>query len=256
MEDKDLRAYVAELLGTFVVVLLTGLAITANVRGGLQPWMVVVVALAAGLSYAVALAFTLPYSSGFLNPALTISLWVFRQLDGVRTLGYIAMQVVGAALAGGAIRALSAFPEWVARANHLGTPHLVEETLGADPFGMRLRGIAVELLLTFAVTLIVYGTVIRRRTLGLQDRFGTLWIGLAVGVATLAGYPMTGAGINPARWFGSAIWELTLTHSHAFSDHVAYWVGPIAGALAGAWIYHVFLIGPETARHQAEKTNE
>ena len=46
MEDKDLRAYVAELLGTFVVVFLTGLAITANVRGELQPWMVVV-ALAA-----------------------------------------------------------------------------------------------------------------------------------------------------------------------------------------------------------------
>ena len=83
MEDKDLRAYVAELLGTFVVVFLTGLTIPANVRGELQPWMVVVVALAAGLSYAAALAFTLPYSSGFLNPALTISLWVFRQLDGM-----------------------------------------------------------------------------------------------------------------------------------------------------------------------------
>jgi aquaporin Z len=248
MEDKDLRAYVAELVGTFVVVFLTGLAITANVRGELQPWMVVVVALAAGFSYAAALAFTLPYSSGFLNPALTIAFWVFRQLGGVRTVGYIAMQIVGAVIAGGAIRALAAFPEWAARGNHLATPHLVEETLGADPFGMRIKGIAIELLLTFAVTLIVFGTVIRRRTLGLPDRFGTLWIGLAVGVATLAGYPMTGAALNPARWLGSALWELTLTHSSAFSDHVAYWVGPIAGALAGAWLYNVFLIPPELQR--------
>lgn len=252
MEDKDLRAYVAEFLGTFVFVLITNLAITANVRGELQPWMVVVVALAAGLSYAAALAFTLPYSSGFLNPALTISLWVFRQLDGLRTLGYIAMQIAGAVLAGGVTRALASFPEWAARGNHLGAPHLVEESLGADPFGMRIKGIAIELLLTFAVTLIVFGTVIRRRTLGKLDRFGPLWIGLAVAAATLAGYPMTGAGLNPARWLGSALWELTLTNSNAFSDHVAFWVGPIAGSLAGAWIYHVFLIKPEVGRNQAK----
>lgn len=253
MEDKDLRAYVAELLGTFVVTFLTGFAISTQVRGELQPWMVVVVALTAGFSYAAALAFALPFSSGFLNPALTISLWVFRQLDGLRALGYIAMQLVGAILAGGAIRALAAFPEWAARGNHLGTPHLVEDTLGADPFGMRIKGIVIELLLTFAVTLIVFGTVIRRRTLGKLDRFGPLWIGLAVAAATLAGYPMTGAGLNPARWLGSALWELTLTHTNAFSDHVAFWVGPIAGSLAGAWLYHAFLIPPEMQTHQATK---
>src|SRR5215212_8661025 len=130
MEDKDLRAYVAELLGTFVAVLLPGLAISANVRGELQPWMVVIIALTAGLSHAAALAFTLPYSTGFLNPALTISLWVFRKLDGLRAAGYVAAQFVGAILAGGAIRALAAFPEWAARGNHLSTPHLVEDTLG------------------------------------------------------------------------------------------------------------------------------
>jgi aquaporin TIP len=245
MEDKDLRAYVAELLGTFVVVLLTACAVSANVRGELHPWMVVVVALTAGLSYAAALAFTLPYSSGFLNPALPIALWVSRQLDGMRALGYIAMQLVGAVLAGGAVRVLFSFPEWVSRGNHLGTPHLVEDTLGPDPFNMRLKGIAIEFLLTFAVTLIIFGTVIRRRSLGKLDRFGPLWIGLVVSAATLAGFPMTGAGLNPARWFGTALWELTLTNSNAFTDHVAFWVGPIGGSLAAAWIYNVFLMPTE-----------
>jgi aquaporin TIP len=248
MEDKDLRGYVAELLGTFMVVLVTAGAVSANVRGPLEPWMIVVVALAAGLSYAAALSFALPYSNGFLNPALPIALWVFRQLDGIRALGYIAMQFVGALLAAGAIRALFAFPEWVSRGNHLGTPHLVEETLGSDPFMMRIKGIVIELLLTFVVTLVIFATVVRRKRLGIPDRFGPLWIGLAVAGVTLAGFPMTGASINPARWFGCAMWELTLTNSNAFTDHVAYWVGPIGGSLAAAWIYNIFLAPVEGER--------
>jgi len=142
MEDKDLRGYVAELLGTFMVVFLTAGAVSANVRGPLEPWMIVVVALTAGLSYSAALAFTLPYSNGFLNPALPIALWVFRQLDGGRALGYIVVQFVGALLAAGTIRALFSFPEWVSRGNHLGTPHLMEKTLGSDPFMMRIKALS------------------------------------------------------------------------------------------------------------------
>ncbi len=41
------------------------------------------------------------------------------------------------------------------------------------------------------------------------------------------------------------MWELTLTNSAAFNDHVAYWVGPIGGSLAAAWIYNVFLMPAE-----------
>jgi glycerol uptake facilitator-like aquaporin len=247
MEDRDLRGYVAELLGTFVFVLLTACAVSANVRGALEPWMVVVVALTAGAGYAAALAFTLPHSSGFLNPAMPIALWVFRQLDGVRALGYIFVQIVGALLAGGVVRALFSFPEWVSRGNHLGTPHLVEDTLGADPLGMRVKGIAIELLLSYAVALTIFGTVVRRRALGKSIQLSPLWIGLALAAATLAGFPMTGAGLNPARWFGSAIWELTLINTNAFSDHVAFWVGPIGGSLAAAWSYNVFLRPAEVA---------
>ena len=241
MEDRDVRGYVAELLGTFVFVLLTACAVSANVRGALEPWMVVVVALTTGAGYAAALAFTLPHSNGFLNPAMPIALWVFRQLDGVRALGYILVQFVGALVAGGLVRALFSFPEWASRGNHLGTPHLVEDTLGGDPLGMRVKGIAIEFFLTYAVALTIFGTVVRRRSLGKSIQLSPLWIGLALAAATLASFPMTGAGLNPARWFGSAVWELTLINTNAFSDHVAFWVGPIGGSLAAAWSYNVFL---------------
>ena len=40
-------------------------------------------ALAAGLIYAGALAVVLPVSKGYLNPALTIMLWVFKKMAGI-----------------------------------------------------------------------------------------------------------------------------------------------------------------------------
>jgi len=47
------------------------------------------------------------------------------------------------------------------------------------------------------VTLVIFATVVRRRKLGIPDRFGPFWIGLAVAAVTLAGVPMTGAAIKP-----------------------------------------------------------
>jgi aquaporin TIP len=244
MEDKNLRGYVAEFLGTFVVVFVSAATVCANVRADVQGWMVVTVALAAGCAYAAALAFTLPYSNGFLNPAMPVTLWVFRHLSGARAFGYTIVQLLGGVVAGGVLRVLFSYPEGTARANHLGAPHLVAETLGDDPFTMRLKGIAIELVLTFAIALVAYGTIVRRRTLNKPDRLSALWIGLAVTAATLAGFPMTGAALNPARWFGPVMWEVTLPNPQAFTDHVAYWVGPIGGSLLAGWFYNSFLAPP------------
>jgi aquaporin Z len=57
---------------------------------------------------------------------------------------------------------------------------------------------------------------------------GALFVGLAVAVGTMTGGPLTGAALNPARWFGPAL---------AFGDlsgAVIYIVGPLAGAAAAA----------------------
>src|SRR5262249_53747633 len=75
-------------------------------------------------------------------------------------------------------------------------------------------------------------------------RLGALWAGLALTAATFVGYPLTGAALNPARWFGPAWWDLTQQPS-AFRDHAVYWIGPTAGALIAGWLYTALIFPPE-----------
>src|SRR5579883_3317083 len=123
--DFKLRPFLAELLGTFVVVFVGAGTVCAGYRSeGGQPWLgLTAIALAEGCALAVALTFTtLDGPGGCLNPAMTVMLWVCKRLDGFRTLGYLAAQAFGAALAGLVIRKM--FSDTVLRNAYLGTPHL------------------------------------------------------------------------------------------------------------------------------------
>jgi len=62
-------------------------------------------------------------------------------------------------------------------------------------------------------------------------QIGGLAIGLAVAADILFGGPLTGAAMNPARWFGPAL------AAQAFSDWYVWIVGPLLGALAAALLY-------------------
>jgi aquaporin TIP len=64
-------------------------------------------------------------------------------------------------------------------------------------------------------------------------------IGLTVCFDILAGGPITGASMNPARSFGPAL----LTHE--FSRHWCYWVGPGIGGISAGLIYQYFLLKEE-----------
>jgi glycerol uptake facilitator-like aquaporin len=52
----------------------------------------------------------------------------------------------------------------------------------------------------------------------------------------LVGGPLTGAAMNPARAFGPAV------VAGEWVGHIAYWVGPIAGALLAALLWEHFLL--------------
>jgi aquaporin Z len=273
--DKGFRGYFAECLGTFALVFIgagtvcsTQVAVGSNVVIPVQPVLLVAIALAAGFAYAAALAFTLPFSTtGYLNPAITLMLWVFKRLDGGKTAALIVCQLLGAVLAGGILR-LVLPTEYLTRAR-LGTPHLNLQGFGTYPNlqgvfeagdpsrAVLIQGVAIELVLTFILTLIVFATSIDprvHRLLGVTGRRLTgLWIGLVLIAITLMGFPLTGAAVNPARWFGPFIWEYTvealrLQRPHA--DQVVYWFGPIAGALLAGVVYSAVIL-PAEAEHAA-----
>jgi glycerol uptake facilitator-like aquaporin len=88
-------------------------------------------------------------------------------------------------------------------------------------------GLGVESILTFFLVLVIFGTAIDAR----GHKLGGIAIGAVVCLDILVGGPLTGASMNPARTFGPALMSNTWSH------HWIYWVGPLVGAVAAAWVY-------------------
>jgi aquaporin TIP len=272
--DKNLRAYLAEFVGTFAVVFLTAGVICVNhlatVRSMTPELGVIVqpapglfgIALVAGLSYAVALAMTLPYAGGFLNPSITLTLWVLRRLDGGRAAAFISVQLLAGVVAGMLLRFI--MPEDLALVpTRIGTPHVSTELFdltGSATIGATLGGLAIETIITALVTFVIFATLLDTR-LGRLSQWGgklaALWVGLMVVAVTYVAHRLTGAAINPARWFGTVVWEMSVTAlqlQRPFQDHLVYWLGPTMGALIAGSIYSAWIMPSEEDQrrpHQA-----
>jgi aquaporin Z len=257
MEAK-VRMYLAELFGAFVLVLFgagtvcaayltTDRASELRAFFGLVSGNTVAVALAEGCALAVALSATFYVSPGCLNPAITIALWVLKRIDTGRAVGLVGMQVLGAALAGLALRSL--FQDDVLAAARMGTPHLraLKDAEGAVTLAGIATGVALELVFTFVLTVAVFATLIDKR----GPRLGGVVAGMAQVAIVLFGYHLTGGCANPARWFGTAVWQLSLpalAEPRPLADHLVYWVGPILGALAGGIGYSAVILPSEKKR--------
>jgi aquaporin Z len=200
--------------------------------------------LAEGCALAVALSATFYISSGCLNPAIAIAFWVLKRLDGPRAFGLIMAQLLGAALAGLALRSL--FSPEVLADSQMGTPHL-RALMGSDEGGVTLAalgtGVLLEFVFAFLVMIAVFATLIDPRA----PKVGGVVVGMAQIAIVLFGFHLTGGSANPARWLGTAVWQPTverLATGRPFADHLPYWVGPILGALAGGIYYTTFILPP------------
>jgi glycerol uptake facilitator-like aquaporin len=249
------RAYVAEFAGTFAWVFLSAAAILVDALGPAldAPRIGLVgIALVIGLSYAGLLAATVPLTGGFLNPAVTLALWVFHRLDTGRAIALAAVQFAGAAIGGLAVRGLLNLRADAVIAARLGTPHLNLNAFGVSNIGpaVLVQGMGIEAVLTFAMVFVILAVYFDPRTNVLLGGFARRWANVAVGLflsaEVLAAGQLTGAATNPARWFGTVIWELTVPELEArrpLADHAVFWVGPTIGALLAGILYH-YLIMP------------
>lgn len=254
--NPNVRSYLAEMIGSFALVLLTAGAVCASGLPGMaeQTWLSrLIIAFAAGGAWAVALAITVRLSGGFLNPAITVTLWVFQRIDNKKAAGLIVAQFFGAAFAGLALRGLFFSNEKTLLATRLGTPHLNREAfgvLGIDRSTV-LQGIGIEavlaFLLTFAVFALIFDPRFRRKAGEEVYRLSYLLLGLVVALEVLVAFNLTGAGLNPARWLGTVIWETTVDGLNAqqpWADHGPYWIGPVLGALLAGMLY-TYVLMPE-----------
>lgn len=241
MDSKLLRACLAELIGTFALVFVGGGVVCAAALANEPRLDATAIALAEGLTLAVALTATHRASGGGLNPALTLMLWVFRRIEGRKLIAFVVAQLLGGVLAGLFLCIL--FPHYVDQ-THLGTPHLrAFAPEGLDHVGWQgiVSGVGVEMFFTCLVAFAFYATLLDRRS----PPFGGLFVGLAQAAVVLFGHRLTGGAANPARWLGTVVWEMTLVPKPfaLLTDHTVYWVGPILGALLGGFLY-VFILQP------------
>lgn len=226
---KLLKPCLAEFLGTFYLCfagIAAILSATKEVGGG---GGLVAIALAHGLALSIAVHVFGGISGAHVNPAVTCGMLVTGRIAPPMALSYIVSQLLGATLAAAACNAI--FTAAAVSEARLGIP------LPA-PWASTGTVLLVEFVLTFLLVTSVFGTAVDQR--GQALKIGGFGIGLTVAFDILAGGPVTGASMNPARSFGPALvlgqWQW----------HWCYWVAPIAGGCAAALLYHHLLLEKST----------
>ena len=224
IRGRTAAALVAEAFGTFLFFFVGAGAVVLGdylaANGGTGPGLLGV-ALAHGLALAVLASALGAVSGGHFNPAVTLGIWIMGRITPMGAGLYVIAQLVGGLAAGLALKAVFA-DSW--QASNIGTPAL---GAGITP----ILGIVVEAVLTALLLLVVIGTTVDSR----GPKLGGLAVGLAVTADILVGGPLTGAAMNPARWFGPAV------AAGAYADWYVWWIGPAIGALIAALVYRTAL---------------
>jgi len=221
--SEHTRALLAEACGTFWYVLIgAGAIVTNQVTNGVVG--LVGVALAHGLALSVAIMSFGAVSGGHFNPAVTFGLAVAKKHPWPRVPAYIGAQLAGALLAGIFLRLIFDYAPVAMQQTDLGTP-------GVGPGVTLLTAIIVETLLTLFLLCAFLGTAVSPNA----PRIAGFGIGLTVTADILMGGPLTGASMNPARWFGPAV------ASGSLRDGAVHIIGPLLGAaIAGASYLYIF----------------
>jgi aquaporin Z len=157
---------------------------------------------------------------------------------------YIVMQLAGGVLA---VLVVKWLMSTTGDAAHFGATRVVS---GHFLDGSAVRGMAAEATGAFFLMWAIMGTVVNPRG---ERRWGALVIGATLGLAVMCIAPLIGAGLNPARAFGPALFG---GFGPAGDWLLAFVVGPIAGAVLAAQLYTVLVIArqPRTAGEDAEPT--
>ncbi|MDE5629486.1 MAG: MIP family channel protein [Muribaculaceae bacterium] len=230
-----MKKYLAEMIGTFVLVLMgCGSAIFAGIGVGTTGYGVSTlgVAFAFGLSV-VAMAYTIGNISGcHINPAITLGVWANGRMSGKDAAGYMFFQVIGAIIASAVLYTL------VHTGNEAGVEAVFNNTTttGANSYmaGNVVPAFLAELIFTFIFVLVVLGSTDSKKGAG---NFAGLAIGLTLVLVHIACIPITGTSVNPARSIGPAIFAAIEGNTEPISQIWLFIVAPFIGALlsSGVW---------------------
>ena len=219
MTSDWFRRGFAEFVGAFTLVFV---GVASIVFSGGQ---LVGIALAHGLAIAVMVSAVGHISGGHFNPAVTFGFLITRRMAPALAGVYLVAQLLGAVVAMLALKAI--FP--AEPSLDPGVPTVADQiSVGA--------GVLTEAILTFFLVWVVFATAADPR--GTFKSVAGLAIGLTITMDILAGGPLTGAAMNPARAFGPELVQ------GEWADFWVYWVGPLAGGGAAALAYELLYLRP------------
>ena len=204
------KKLLAEFLGTFTLIFLGAGAIVsgkADLAG---------VAFAHGLAIFVMVSALAGISGAHFNPAVSAAMFVTKKICGQDFLYFVLAQLAGAAIASSALNFI------YGSGNGNGLPAIAEGTsIGA--------GALAEILGTALLLFVIFGVAVDKRSVA--SSHPGLPIGLTITAVIFSVGPITGAALNPARWFGPALVSGNWTNAWV------YIVAPIAGAVLAALTY-------------------
>jgi MIP family channel proteins len=232
VQDRGLAAYLAELIGTFLLVFFICSAVILFVATGDNAQFgsdfAVVGLVHAFALFGLIMMFGLA-SGGHFNPAVTLAVAAIRRIDPLDAAVYILAQ-----LSGGVLGALLAKGLLLDEGRAIDYGALAPSGL----IGGNLEAAVLEGIGTFCLVLVILAAVFSLKS---AKDWAPLAIGTTLGFVVMVIGPLTGAGVNPARWFGPAL------VANEFSDVWPWLLGPVVGALLAAAVFRFVIEAAEPA---------
>lgn len=222
------QKYLAELLGTFTLVLVGTMAIATVAIDG-EGAVMAVVPLAFGLAMLAGLYAFGEVSGGHFNPAVTLAALIDRRATVSDLIGYWIAQVAGAVLA-------SLTLLWMRN------DAAVEAT--ASSFGG--DGAGTAFIAEVALTAIFVAVILQVTKSALSNQ-AFIAISLTLAAVHFAGITFNGTSVNPARSIAPAL------VGGVDVDDLWVWIAaPLVGAIVGWMVWKVVVQGDTHLRDDVE----
>jgi glycerol uptake facilitator protein len=255
-----LKECLAEIVGTFILIFIGNMAVAMAVHtGAMDLWGV---AMLWGLAVVMAVYAVGPISGAHLNPAVTLSMALFRGLPWKKVPPYILSQITGAFLASALVYSLwSGF--WAPLAEKLGVaageagsqkmmmifscfypnPGIVGVDAAAWAKVSAAKAFGVEMAVTAVLIFMILALTEDRHEGAPKSNLVPWFIGLLVAALVGVSAPLTMAALNPARDLGPRLFSWIIGYQDvAFPGPRGneWWIfiaAPIAGGITGGLIY-------------------
>jgi len=248
--NQYVREFLAEMLGTFALVIFGDGAIAQVVLGNAGQGSTFFggflnISLGYGLALMIGICISGGVSGGHLNPAVTVAMAAIQKLKPIKVPIYMAGQYLGAFLA-----ALVLWGNYADAINMVEEEGYSDKTMGifasypsfAETSTVTL---AMDQMLGTALLLIIILAVTDDNNMNIQSSLVPITIGLGLTAIHLSFGLNAGCAINPARDFSPRLLTFIAGWENPFKASNNWfwipWLLPHVGAVIGAGLYTVMV---------------